>query len=142
MKNRYIAIAFCLGISFLAQSQQNAKKSIMKVLLQQESAWNNGDIPAFMAGYWQNDSLMFIGKRVVYGWEQTLENYKKSYPDTATMGKLHFDIVQVKKMSAKNYFVVGKWHLARSAKEDLGGMFTLLFERIGGKWVIVVDHTS
>jgi hypothetical protein len=74
-------------------------------LAQQTSAWNNGKLDDFMNGYWQSDSLMFIGKSgITYGWQKTLDNYKKVYPDTASMGKLNFDLLSVKRLS-DNYFL-------------------------------------
>ena len=68
-------------------------------------------------------------------------NYKKGYPDTAAMGKLNFDILEVKRLSVMYFFVVGKWHLTRSIG-DVGGHFTLLFKRVKNKWLIVADHSS
>src|SRR5690606_40403736 len=63
-----------------------SKEAILDVMSQQEQDWNNGDIDAFMKGYWRSDSLMFVGKNgIKYGWQTTLENYKKSYPDKSTM---------------------------------------------------------
>jgi ketosteroid isomerase-like protein len=115
---------------------------IRAALEEQRLAWNNGDLERFMDTYWQNDSLMFIGKSgITYGWQNTLNNYKKNYPDTATMGKLKFDILEVKRLSVMYFFVVGKWHLTRSIG-DVGGHFTLLFRKVKNKWVIVADHSS
>ena len=107
----------------------------------QEKAWNEGNIEQFMAWYWKSDSLMFIGsKGVTYGWEKTLANYKKGYPDKATMGQLSFELIQVKTLSTTAVYVVGKWALTR--EKPVGGHFTLLWRKIEGKWVIVSDHTS
>lgn len=115
---------------------------IRNTLADQTTAWNAGDIDRFMDGYWRNDSLMFIGKSgPTYGWKNTLENYKKNYPDAAAMGKLNFDLISVKRLSILYYSVVGKWHLKRSIG-DVGGAFTLLFKKIKNKWVIVQDHSS
>ncbi|HYH16418.1 MAG TPA: DUF4440 domain-containing protein, partial [Flavisolibacter sp.] len=72
---------------------------------------------------------------------QTLNNYKKGYPDTAAMGKLAFDIIQVKQLSTDHYFVIGKWMLTRSIG-DVSGHYTLLLRRINGEWKIVADHSS
>ena len=61
-------------------------QSIHNVVKQQETDWNAGNIPGFMEGYWRSDSLTFIGsKGLTMGWQKTLDNYKKSYPDKATM---------------------------------------------------------
>ena len=116
--------------------------AIRNILATQTAAWNRGEIDNFMNGYWENDSLMFIGKSgVTYGWTNTLNNYKKGYPDTAAMGKLVFTLIQVKKLSGKYYHVTGKWLLKRSIG-DVGGHYTLLFKKINGRWVIVSDHSS
>lgn len=131
-----------LLLSFCAFSQTDDEKQIRDLLGRQVAAWNRGSIDEFMNGYWESDSLMFIGKSgVTYGYSNTLKNYKKSYSDTAQMGKLTFNILQVKPIAGDAYFVVGKWFLKRSVG-DVGGHYTLLFRKINGRWVIVADHSS
>lgn len=124
----------------IAQSKNEI--AIQNVLQTQENAWNAGQLEVFMEGYWQNDSLMFIGKSgITYGWEKTLKNYKMGYPDTVAMGKLTFTLIQLKPLSVDYYFIVGKFHLQRTIG-NLEGHFTLLFKRINGEWLIVADHSS
>jgi len=131
-----------LFFSLIVFSQPNDELTIRKVLDNQIKGWNNGDIEGFMQGYWKNDSLMFIGKNGIHwGWQATLENYKKNYPDTAAMGKLSFDILVVKKLSPEYFYVVGKWMLTRSIG-DLSGHYNLLFKKINGIWLIIADHSS
>jgi len=142
MKSLSLLTIFFLVIAAAVSAQSNNELAIRKVLDEQKTAWNKGDIPGFMAHYWQNDSLMFIGQSgVTYGWQETLDNYKKNYPDAATMGQLEFNILQVRRLSDTHYFVVGKWHLTRTVG-DVGGHFTVLFRKMGNKWVIVADHSS
>lgn len=118
------------------------EQEIRLLIDDQRIYWNQGDLENFMGAYWKSDSLMFIGKSgVTYGWQNTLNNYKKGYPDTAAMGKLKFDILEVKRLSEIYFFVVGKWHLIRSIG-NVGGHFTLLFKKVKNKWVIVADHSS
>ncbi len=129
-------------ISAHVYAQSSDEQMIKDAMAEQLSAWNTGDIDRFMETYWHNDSLMFIGKSgPTYGWEKTKANYKKGYPDTAAMGKLDFEIINMKRLSVMYYSVVGKWHLKRSIG-DVGGAFTLLFKKIKKKWVIVQDHSS
>lgn len=104
--------------------------------------WNEGNLEAFMQTYWKSDSVMFIGSHgITYGWQNTLNSYKKGYPDTAAMGKLNFNLLEVKRLSPNYFFVTGKWHLTRSIG-DAEGYFTLLFQKVKNKWVIVKDHSS
>lgn len=112
------------------------------MLKAQEAAWNEGNLEKFMIGYWQSDSLMFIGKSgPTYGYDKTLANYKKGYPDTAHMGKFTSTIISLKKLSPEYYFVTGKWFLKRSVG-DATGYYTLLLRKIKDKWVVVADHSS
>ena len=142
MKKSLSLLILVSAFSITAAAQSKDETAIRNAMNEQLTAWNSGDLNRFMGTYWQDDSLMFIGKSgITYGWQKTLENYKKGYPDTATMGKLDFKILQVKRLSMIYFFVVGKWHLTRSVG-DVGGHFTLLFRKVKGKWVIVADHSS
>ena len=137
-----LLVSFFLFLSVSVFSQSTDEIEIRKVLTELIMAWNRGDLDNFMQGYWKNDSLMFIGKSgVTHGWLQTLNNYKKGYPDTAAMGRLSFEILEVKKLSPEYYHVVGKWMLKRSIG-DLAGHYTLLFKKIKNRWVIISDHSS
>ena len=138
------AIAFLLVLSFSVSTHAQLKDEalIRSAMNEQLNAWNAGDLERYMDTYWHDDSLMFIGKSgVTYGWDNTLKNYKKSYPDTVAMGKLDFEIISIKRLSVLYYSVVGKWHLKRTAG-DYAGAFTLLFKKIKGRWVIISDHSS
>ena len=142
MKRSVCLLVFGFALSLTVTAQSKDELAIRNAMNEQLSAWNAGNIERFMDTYWRDDSLMFIGKSgVTYGWQKTLENYKKGYPDTAAMGKLDFNILQVKRLSAIYFFVVGKWHLTRSIG-NVGGHFTLLFRKVKNKWVIVADHSS
>jgi len=139
---RSIFVALLTIISFSVFSQTKDEKEVRDVLAKQNAAWNRGDVEAFMVGYWENDSLMFIGKSgVTYGYKNTLSNYKKNYPDTTTMGKLTFTLIKVKQLSTEYFHVTGKYYLTRTIG-DASGHFTLLFRKIKGKWVIISDHSS
>lgn len=141
---KIFALALLLQTCFFAQAQTNSadEQAIRQVMTAQETAWNRADIEAFMEGYWKSDSLAFISSQeVTYGWQTVLDNYKKGFPDAAAMGKLTFTILRLEVLSPESAHVIGKWQLTRE-KDAPGGHFTLLWKKIGGKWVIVADHTS
>lgn len=140
--HKLLMLFFIVNLSQSVFAQSTDSSEILKVMSKQEAAWNEGKIANYMQGYWPSDSLMFIGKSgVTYGYDATLKNYLRGYPDTASMGKLKFNILEMKKISSEYYFIVGKWFLKRSIG-DIGGHFTLLFHKIKGKWLIVADHSS
>jgi len=140
MKYLLVILSFTLCISALAQHKDEL--AIRTILSSQEKAWNEGSLDKFMVGYWNNDSLLFIGKNGPhYGYNNTLENYKKSYTDTSIMGHFTSTVLTMKRLSKEYYFVTGKWFLKRTMG-DLSGYYTLLFRKINGEWVVVADHSS
>jgi ketosteroid isomerase-like protein len=139
-KINFLLFLFIISLSVFAQSADELP--IQKLMADQATAWNRGSIDDFMKGYWNNDSLTFIGHGgITYGYNNTLNNYKKNYNDASKMGKLFFTLIKLKKLSPEYYFVTGSWFLKRSAG-DVGGYYTLLFRKIKGQWLIITDHTS
>jgi ketosteroid isomerase-like protein len=131
-----------IEVSIAYEHEQANIKAIQSILQNQTAAWNKGDLKAFMEGYWENDSLVFIGKTgPTYGYKNTLDNYKKNYPDASHMGKLHFDIVSIKSLNINHYFVIGKWFLQRSVG-NVNGVFTLVIRKTKDGWKIISDHSS
>lgn len=128
--------------SFILTAQQHDEQLIRQVLADQQECWNQGDLECFMEGYWKSDELVFIGKSgLTYGWQRTLDNYKKSYPTKEAMGILTFEILITEPISEDFWSVIGKWSLKRK-NDSPGGHFSLIFRRLGEDWVIVSDHSS
>jgi uncharacterized protein (TIGR02246 family) len=140
MKLPLLALTLLLTAGALAQDRDEA--AIRALLHTQTEAWNKGDLEAFMQTYWNSDSLQFIGRNgITRGWQQTLANYKRTYPNKAAMGTLTFDIIHIKRLSNDYYHITGKWMLQRAADAP-SGYYTLLLHRIAGAWKIVSDHSS
>ncbi len=137
MKN--VFVVFCLLFINFNYGQSKAELDILKVMKAQEVAWSNHDIDGFMEGYWKSDNLKFFGKNgVTYGWQQTLDNYKKGYPTKAHMGTLSFTIKDISKIKAGLYSVMGRFKLERSMG-NAEGIFMILFKKINGQWKIIAD---
>jgi len=128
---------------FSLEAQSDPDIAAVKSILQRQSAdWNRGDINAFMEGYWKSEELQFVGSSgPTYGWQNTLENYKRRYPDRAAMGQLTFDILRVRKLTDAVILLTGKFTLQRKNDQPTG-FFTLVWKKINDEWVIVSDHTS
>ena len=144
MKYLYLTFIILLfGCNSQPKTQQDsletAKIGILKVMNDQEIAWNNHDLEGFMQGYWKSDSLKFYGSSgLTKGWKNTLANYKKGYPTKAESGILKFVINDVSKIEGDNYWVMGEYHLKRQVG-DADGVFIIIFKKIDGDWKIVAD---
>ncbi len=139
-------LIFCtliVGQISLAQSTEKQDvKAIKAVLKEQRLAWSKDNIEEFMEGYWKSDSLKFYGSNgITYGWENTLERYKKAYPSEDHTGTLSFKINAVTKITDGAYYVLGEYHLKRNAG-NADGIFMLVFKKINGEWKIIADTSS
>jgi hypothetical protein len=124
------------------QALPNWKTEIDKAMALQQNAWNRGQLKEYMAPYLQSDSLMFVGRRGLnYGWETTLNNYQKSYPNREAMGTLQFTNKEYKLLGSKNALVIGQWHLYRIS-DTLQGYYSLNWQLVDGHWKIIADHSS
>lgn len=123
---------------------QDAESAIRKVLDDQVSAWNKGDIDAFMQGYQDSPETTFIGKTVHHGWQQVLERYKHDYSSKEARGTLEFSELSVRLLGANYAIATGKYHLTRGAAGggDATGIFSLVWEKSADGWKIILDHTS
>ena len=140
MKKYFTLLLLCYAQFCFGQNKDIVE--IQNILANQTKSWNNGNLESFMAGYLESDSLVFIGKSgPTYGYANTLANYKKGYPDTSHMGKLHFDIISMKALNTDHYFVIGKWYLTRTVG-NINGIFTLLLRKTKNGWKIIADHSS
>jgi uncharacterized protein (TIGR02246 family) len=118
------------------------REAINAVLNTQQSAWNRGDVDAFLEGYWHSPELTFSGSSgVSRGWEGVLARYKKNYPDRTAMGQLDFSELEFRFLGPDAALVLGRWHLKRET-DELGGVFSLVWQRFPDGWKIIHDHTS
>jgi beta-aspartyl-peptidase (threonine type) len=147
----WVVVALAMGVFLFVHRQAFAKPAddrkpdrdaISAVLSAQQTAWNRGDVDAFLLGYWRSPQLTFSGSSgVARGWDGVLARYKKNYPDKAAMGQLDFSELEFRFFGPDAALVLGKWRLQRE-KDELGGVFTLVWQRFPDGWKIIHDHTS
>ncbi len=138
---KLLFLIFFLPITLVAQQDKDIE-TVKSLLRQQQADWNRADIEAFMEVYWKSEDLQFAGSSgVIYGWQNTLDRYKRNYPDADAMGQLTFDIIKARKIDPKIILLNGKFTLQRK-NDQPSGYFTLIWKKIKGKWMIIADHTS
>jgi len=151
----FVALCFAwtqAGTQAVAQgAAKTDKAAIQSVIDAQVTAWNRGDIPAFMVSYEDSPETTFVGTASVNkGFQPILERYKKGYATKDQMGTLTFKDLDIRLLpsssGATEYAVVtGRFHLDRSAKGTASkddGIFSLVWHKSAGKWKIVLDHTA
>jgi ketosteroid isomerase-like protein len=133
-----------------APPQVADEAAIRDAMIAQTAAWNRGEIPAFMQAYEDSPDTTFIGTNLGKGFRPILERYQKAYSNSAQMGTLTFNDLEVRLLPStcgKTEFAVvtGRFHLQRSekgeAKKD-DGIFSLVWRKGPLGWKILLDHTS
>ena len=142
-----LALAFSTGwagAQSAADPHVKDRAAITQLITNQQLSWNKGDIDAFVEAYWHSPDLTFSGTSGVQrGYDAVLQRYKHSYPDRATMGRLAFSDLDFHFIGNDGALVLGHWHLTRDKdKGDIGGVFSLVWQRFPEGWRIIHDHTS
>jgi len=142
-----LAVCFTLFARALGGKSPDAREAdraaINAVLKEQQTAWNRGNVEAFLTGYWHSPELTFSGSNgVARGWDGVVARYKKNYPDRDSMGELDFSDLETRFLGPDAALVLGQWHLKRETAGDIGGVFTLVWQKFPGGWKIIHDHTS
>jgi len=117
---------------------------VRALLADQAAAWNRGDLDGFMAGYWNDDRLVFAsGSDVTTGWQATADRYRKRYKqDGKAMGRLAFSGIEVAHVDDGLATARGAWHLDCPDGTSADGRFALVLKRFDAGWRVVYDHTT
>jgi beta-aspartyl-peptidase (threonine type) len=125
-------------------NREKEDEAIRKVLVDQQKAWNEGNLEKFMEGYWNSEDLTFSSEnKTQRGWQATFDRYRKRYQSEGKeMGNLEFRDLDVDLVNWENALVKGHWELTFKDGKTMDGLFTLRFRRFPEGWRIVHDHTS
>jgi hypothetical protein len=147
---RKIFIFFILIASFSSIKAQNEneiidrrKQAIQLLVETQVACWNEGDLKGYMEGYWKSDSMQFISpKGITFGYNQTLENYEKSWGAKPSLGRLSFRNLRIRPLDELKllFQVTGDWMVNTETEED-AGHFSLIVRFDGRVPKIIIDHT-
>jgi ketosteroid isomerase-like protein len=107
-----------------------------------EAAWNRGDFPGYMAGFKNPDVVFVSGGKIQAGWQATLDHYIRDYGASAdTRGRLHFYDMRIEILAPDAAMLIGHYRLDRPVRAA-EGINTRLFRKIGGRWLITMNHVS
>lgn len=132
-------------LAFLAlavAAPQSEKAAILKTVERMERAWNEGDFKGYMAGFKNPDVVFVSGGRFQDGWQGTLDHYVRDYGGSPERrGKLHFYNMKIDLLASDAAMLIGQYRLVRGRRVT-EGVNTRLFRKVGGKWLITMNHVS
>lgn len=131
------------GLNFVTIVDAEAEKAAIRaVVAGMEAAWNRGDFAAYMAAFKNPDVVFVSGGEVQKDWQGTLDHYVRDYGgDPARRGRLHFSDLRIELLADDAAILTGRYRLDGGARPQ-DGINTRLFRKVGGKWVIALNHVS
>jgi hypothetical protein len=118
-----------------------SREQCERVLAEQAEQWNGGDLPAFVATYWDGPELTFLGASgLVRGRNDLLASYQRAYPTAEARGRLSFEVVEFQPLGGDHALLLGRYALARGTPD--AGWFSLVLRRTPAGVRILHDHTS
>jgi ketosteroid isomerase-like protein len=136
------AVALALVSSPAAAAPKSDRAAILGVIGKMEAAWNRGDFRGYMAGFKRPDVVFVSGGKYQQGWQGTLDHYIRDYGGSAERrGRLHFYEMKVDSLAPDAAMLIGRYRLERPGRVT-HGINTRLFRKIGGRWLIAMNHVS
>jgi hypothetical protein len=102
--------------------------------------WNHGNLDAFMHGYENAPTTLYISStKVIHGYAAIRARYASHYG--TSMGVLSFSDLTKRMLGPDYAVVVAHWHLAMTNGTHPTGIFSLVLHRSASGWHIIDDHT-
>ena len=117
---------------------------VTKVLLAQESAWNNGDLDAYLSHYKDAPDTQAILGTPTRGLANIRLAFRANFPNRDVMGTLQQDSVEVRALGDNFALATGNYHLTRPRKAggDTSGGFTEILEKTPTGWQVIFSETT
>jgi ketosteroid isomerase-like protein len=149
---RYFALTLALSLSVAATPAQTPdplftatkqQLEVAKIILQQQDAWNKGDLDAYLAHFKDAADTEVILAAPVYGFADVRSAFHQNYPNADSMGKLEDSEIQVRALGDNFALATGKYHLSRSHKAggDAQGTFSEIFEKTKDGWQVIFSES-
>ncbi len=147
-----IVSAVILGLVLAAgavvgQESETEEEAIAAIVQQYVDAWNRGDLDAIAALYSEDAKLIDMTGEVASGREAIRESIAK-IREKYEGGTLTAEQTAVRFVKPEIAVVDGKWSLSGVAPPEQGeplpteGLFTLVQQKIDGKWLVVVEESK
>lgn len=134
--------ACCRAAAPAAAGPEAEKAAIRQVVADMETAWNRGDFAGYMQGFKKPDVVFVSRGQVQKDWQGTLDHYVRDYGgDPGRRGRLHFWDLRIDLLGPDAAMLTGRYRLEGGGRPQ-DGINTRLFRKVGGKWVIAMNHVS
>ncbi len=136
----FTSMLLALAVASFTPALAAGNDGIDAFLNQTAYDWNHGNLDAFMHGYENAPTTLYIGSKTIYhGYAAIRARYASHYG--SSMGVLSFSDLTKRMLGPDYAVVVAHWHLAMTNGTHPTGIFSLVLHRSPSGWHIIDDHT-
>jgi uncharacterized protein (TIGR02246 family) len=137
-------LAFCLGqgpTTMVPAAETADEANLIRLLQSTASAWNRGDLDAFIAPYSDDSTYMTPSGPIAR--DAMRARYASKYftgghPDQ----QVRFDQLVVRTLGAEHALMTGRYTLTGGNQAERSGWFSLVWKRTPAGWRILHDHSG
>lgn len=148
-----LAGTLCAALFVLPAVSQNGDQmftatrqqlDVVKVILAQQAAWNNGDLDAYLSHYKDAPDTQAVLANLVRGMDAIRGAFKQNFPNKDSMGTIEDTDIEVKALGDNYALATGKYHLNRQKKSGgaVEGSFMEIFEKTTNGWQIIFSQST
>jgi uncharacterized protein (TIGR02246 family) len=120
---------------------EGARSDVLALLAHGAAAWNRGDLPGFMSDYAPHATFV-TRERVLHGVAEIRARYAPRFAPGAARDSLSFQGLEVDLLAPDALNAVAYYVLMRGDSITARGPTSLLMRRVGGRWLIMHDHSG
>ena len=141
-RSAFLGLAAAFTAAPALADEESEKAAIRKVIADMEAAWNRGDFRGYMDGF-LNPGVVFVSKgRFQDGWQGTLDHYVRDYGGAPEKrGRLRFFDIRIEMLAPDAAQLISRYELVKPDQPQ-DGINTRLMRKVGGRWVIALNHVS
>jgi len=136
-----VLLAGCAPAHAAAPAPEAVRGAIVALFDHGAAAWSRGDLDGFMSDY-APDATYVTKQGVVHGRDAIRARYLPRFAPGVPRDSLHFEDLEVDVIGPRAVNAIAYYVLTRGDSVTARGPTSLVIERIGGRWMIVHDHSS
>ena len=118
-----------------------ARRDVLALLSHGAAAWTRGDLAGFVSDYAPNATFV-TQERVLHGRDEIQAHYAPRFAPGGVRDSLFFEGLEVDLLAPDAVNAIAYYVLRRGETVVARGPTSLVIRRLGGRWLIMHDHSS
>jgi ketosteroid isomerase-like protein len=140
-----VRLATCAAATTAATGDERARvaREVCEMFTRGAASWTRGDLDGFMSDYLPGAGTSYVGRSgVLHGPAAIRAHYAPRFAPGGTRDSLSFEQIEVDVLAPGVAHAIAYYVLSRGDSTVARGPTSLVLRKVGGRWLIVHDHSS